>query len=113
MKAGLLLTVLLCTSTLLIAGEDSSLPQVIRAQRILDGKGNVYLDAAVVIRNGRIEEINKTPTDVTQDLGAITLMPGMIDTHVHISWHFDENGRRGHLPGQMAATFAPGPPIEG
>ena len=27
------------------------------------------------------------------DLTEFTLLPGLIDTHVHISWHFDRNGR--------------------
>jgi imidazolonepropionase-like amidohydrolase len=44
---------------------------------------------------------------VTHDLGALTLMPGFIDTHVHIGWHFDAKGRyhSGPEPPEQAALY--------
>jgi imidazolonepropionase-like amidohydrolase len=32
----------------------------------------------------------------TYDLRGLTLLPGGIDTHVHISWHFDPDGKTHH-----------------
>src|SRR5690349_6662977 len=64
---------------------------VIAAQTILDGRGQVLRDTRLVVENGKIAAIDPKAAPVTIDLGNLTLMPGWIDTHVHINWHFDAN----------------------
>ena len=71
----------------------SAAPIVIRAARVIDGRGRVYRDAAVVVDGEKIIRIDEHPTRADVDLGNRTLMPGGVDTHVHIGWHFDKNGR--------------------
>ncbi|MEZ4416798.1 MAG: amidohydrolase family protein [Gemmatimonadota bacterium] len=74
---------------------DSALT-VIRAQRILDGRGGVLENRDIVIRNGVIEAITapgERPALRVHDVGRLTVLPGLIDTHVHIGWHFDRTGR--------------------
>jgi len=74
-------------------------PLVIRAARVIDGRGHVTNDAAVVVEGGKIVRVvtdAKKLTNVTIDLGDRTLMPGGIDTHVHIGWHFDAKDGRSH-----------------
>ncbi|PYQ59517.1 MAG: hypothetical protein DMF58_11415 [Acidobacteria bacterium] len=66
---------------------------VISAARILDGRGHVIRNAAVVVDGSKIVRIDPHPSHIDIDLGDRTLMPGAIDTHVHIGWHFDKNGR--------------------
>ena len=66
---------------------------VIRAARVIDGRGAVIPNAAVVVDGAKIVRIDPHPTRADYDLGDRTLMPGGIDTHVHIGWHFDVNGR--------------------
>jgi imidazolonepropionase-like amidohydrolase len=66
---------------------------VIHAARILDGRGNEVRNAAVVVEGSKIVRIDPHPAHIDIDLGNRTLMPGAIDTHVHIGWHFDKNGR--------------------
>ncbi|HLJ73371.1 MAG TPA: amidohydrolase family protein [Thermoanaerobaculia bacterium] len=66
---------------------------VIRAARILDGRGNEVRNAAVVVDGSKIVRIDPHPGHIDIDLGDRTLMPGAIDTHVHIGWHFDKDGR--------------------
>lgn len=64
----------------------------LRLGRALDGRGGVLSDVMLVVRDGRIVAIREAgPADY--DLRALTLMPGGIDTHVHIGWHFDTDGR--------------------
>ena len=66
---------------------------------MIDGRGNVVEDAAVVIDGSKIVRIvpnASTLKNVTIDLGDRTLMPGGIDTHVHIGWHFDAKDGRSH-----------------
>ena len=66
---------------------------VVHASRVLDGRGHLVKDAAVVVEGSKIVRIDPHPAHVDIELGDRTLMPGAIDTHVHIGWHFDKNGR--------------------
>jgi imidazolonepropionase-like amidohydrolase len=65
----------------------------VRAARILDGKGGAVEYAVVAIEGSKIVSISHTKQVATYELGHYILLPGGIDTHVHISWHFDENGK--------------------
>jgi quinoprotein glucose dehydrogenase len=65
----------------------------IRADRVLDGRGATIEDATVVVRGSRIVGIERGGADAEYDLRGFTVMPGGIDTHVHINWHFDADGR--------------------
>ncbi|HUP38985.1 MAG TPA: amidohydrolase family protein [Vicinamibacterales bacterium] len=66
----------------------------IRAGRVLDGTGQSFPNATIVVRGSTIvaiEPSSSVPADV--DLRDATLLPGLIDVHVHIGWHFGSNGR--------------------
>src|SRR5436309_8909768 len=63
-------------------------PKVValRAARMIDGRGGAVVSPAViVIRGNKIESIGgAVPTDAQViDLGDMTLLPGLIDAHVH------------------------------
>ena len=83
----------------------------IRAARVLDGKG-----AALTERDRRSEaatrivaSISSARAPVTYDLGNVTLLPGLIDVHVHIGYHFGKDGRaqnQGETPAEMALFAA-------
>jgi imidazolonepropionase-like amidohydrolase len=67
---------------------------VIRAGTLLDGKGGKQRDVAVVVRGSKIHRVNTAPADaVTYDLRRLTLLPGLIDTHVHLGGHFGHEGK--------------------
>ena len=68
-------------------------PIVIRAQRVIDGRGHIFRNAAIVVDRGKIIALEAHPKKADIDLANATLMPGGIDTHVHIGWHFDADGR--------------------
>jgi len=66
----------------------------IRAARVLDGTGQVLANTTIVVSGSRIVDIDSSgsrPADI--DLGQSTLLPGLIDVHSHIGWHFGSNGR--------------------
>lgn len=66
----------------------------IRAARVLDGTGQVVANATVVVSGQNIAAIERTAATVTDiDLGQATLLPGLIDVHAHIGWHFGKDGR--------------------
>jgi imidazolonepropionase-like amidohydrolase len=74
---------------------------VLRAGTVLDGRGAVLHNTRILIRGGHIAAVGVPAARARQyDLGGFTLMPGWIDTHVHISWHFDHNGRLAPLSGE-------------
>ncbi|MEP7119167.1 MAG: amidohydrolase family protein [Acidobacteriota bacterium] len=81
----------------------------VRAARVLDGKGAMLRDATVEIADGKIVRVDQRTGPVTYDLGNATLLPGMIDVHVHIGYHFGKDGRasnRGETPAEMALYAA-------
>jgi imidazolonepropionase-like amidohydrolase len=73
---------------------NSGAPIVIHADRILDGKGKVIEGGTVVVQNGKITKVDAAPAGaVTYDLKGMTVMPGMIDAHSHLTWYFNRQGR--------------------
>ncbi len=66
----------------------------LRAARALDGAGQVLANPTIVIRDSKIVAIEPSSSaPVDTDLGALTLLPGLIDVHAHIGWHFGPDGR--------------------
>jgi imidazolonepropionase-like amidohydrolase len=76
----------------------------IRAARLFDGRGGSRANAVIEVRGSKIVTIDDRRGPVTYDLGDVTLMPGMIDVHVHIDWHFQPNGLFGQRPGEPQET---------
>ncbi len=68
-------------------------PITIRAGRLLDGRGGVRNNVVIRIEGGRIVSVGPAQGTVTHDLSRATVMPGWIDTHVHVDWHFGKDGR--------------------
>jgi imidazolonepropionase-like amidohydrolase len=68
-------------------------PLILRTATILDGKGGVLHNKDLVIEADRIAAIRDHNGRADYDLTALTVMPGWIDTHVHISWHFNRENR--------------------
>ena len=73
-------------------------PIVIRASTVLDGRGAVLRDVALVIEGTRIARIDSNVSAATYDLRGLTVMPGWIDTHTHIAAHFDRESGKVHSP---------------
>ena len=66
---------------------------VIVTDRALDGRGNVLRGARIGVSSGRITSLSARAGDLTIDLSRYTVLPGWIDTHVHLDSHWDRNGR--------------------
>ena len=77
-----------------LAGAQAPAPQnppmvVVRAARMLDlTTGQMLRDVSVVVTGDRITAVNPAslPTGArVMDLGDVTLLPGLIDLHTHLS----------------------------
>jgi len=77
----------------------SQVPVVVRAARVLDGKGSSIPDAVVAIDGARIVRVSaaRLSDRPTYDLGGATVLPGLIDAHAHLAWYFNRQGRL-HTP---------------
>src|SRR6185369_3159591 len=60
--------------------------------RALDGRGSVVRGSRIAVSGGKITSLNASGGDMTIDLSRYTVLPGWIDTHVHLDSHFDRNG---------------------
>src|SRR3989442_2167346 len=76
-----------------------SVTTTIRAGTVLDGRGGIVRNRTIVIEGARIARLEPAGKTATYDLGRLTVLPGGIDTHVHITSHFDANRRPHNDPG--------------
>src|SRR5690349_19487832 len=89
-------------------------PIVIKTTTLLDGRGHVLRNKEVVVDGSRITRVSDAKSRPTIDLSGLTVMPGWIDTHVHLGWHFnkenrlDQGGRGSKETPQQTALYAEG-----
>jgi len=79
---------------------ESARPTVIRAGTLLDGKGGMRHDVRITIQGSKIIGIDPwkgQPFDY--DLRGLTVLPGWIDAHVHITWIFGKDGKNAGTDG--------------
>ena len=98
------LAILSASFAVLAAQTPASDAVTYRAARVLDGRGKVITNGVVEVKGSKIVAVDQRKGAVTHDLGNATLMPGMIDVHVHIDWHFQPNGLYGQRQGQERET---------
>ncbi len=74
------------------SAQEPSAPIVLHAARLLQiDTGNLLEPGEILVEDQHIREVGKSvqhpPSARTIDLGDVTLMPGMIDAHVHLFLH--------------------------
>jgi len=68
-------------------------PVVILTAHALDGHGGTLEGARIGVAHGKITSLAAPRGGAVIDLRGYTVLPGWIDTHVHLSSHFDRTGR--------------------
>ena len=92
-----------------VLAQDSIL---IRAGLLVDGKGGVQRNAVVTVDGAKIARVSPAGATgaqrVAYDFPGLTLLPGFLDTHVHLNYHFGPDGRYmvGEEPPQRLALYA-------
>jgi predicted amidohydrolase YtcJ len=74
---------------------------VLAVSTVLDGKGKVLHDTRIVVYASKIVAIDPKASPIDYDLRGLTVMPGWIDAHVHITSSFGPDGKSA---GMGAAT---------
>ena len=108
-------TIVLCVLAIFVlcatAQTNSSTPQtqkkriVIGASMLLDGRGHVSRDTRIVVEGSKIVGLDPKASPVDYDVRGFTVLPGWIDSHVHITWSFGPDGKNAGADGttQFAA----------
>lgn len=70
-------------------------PITIHSSHVLDGRGADLGEATITVENGKITRVDRgaPPAPALYELGSATVMPGLIDAHVHLNWYFNRQGR--------------------
>ena len=74
---------------------------VLAVSTMLDGKGKVLHDTRIVVSGSKIVAIDPKASPIDHDLRGLTVMPGWVDAHVHITSSFGPDGKNA---GMGAAT---------
>lgn len=78
-----------CAMAAALGGAANAETTIIKAARYLDvTTGRYVAPAVIVVENGKIAALNpaSSPQGTVVDLGAMTLLPGLIDAHVHLTY---------------------------
>ena len=103
----------------LVASTAFAQPVVLKAARMFDGTSDTVTRNAVIVIDGKrisaISPASISPTARVIDLGDVTLLPGFIDAHVHLTeeagdnWYLDYFQEQMRQPAEqalLATTFA-------
>ena len=85
------LVLLICACS--VSAQEKTKRLVIAASTVLDGKGGVVHNTRIVIEGSKIVRIDPKAGPVDYDLRGLTVLPGWIDSHVHITWSFGPDGK--------------------
>src|SRR5262252_6514298 len=72
---------------------------VLAAGTMLDGKGGVAHNVHIVVEGSKILSVGPGRGPVDYDLRGLTVLPGWIDAHVHITWIFGKDGKNAGTEG--------------
>ena len=96
----------------LFAALATAQPIVLKTSTLIDGKGRVLHNKEIVVEGGRITRISDARHKPGINLTGLTVTPGWIDTHVHVTWYFNKErryeagGRGSQATPQQAALYA-------
>lgn len=85
-------------------------PVTIRAGVLLDGRGGELRNALITVAEGKIQSVGRYQSGLpTYDLSRYTVLPGLIDAHVHLTGYINSRGRvhsdgDGDTPAQAASA---------
>src|SRR5256714_12551090 len=96
----LLLSLPTCTRTQNATTQTRAALFALRAARMFDpASGQTIKDAVIIVEGDKVAAVGASlsiPRDAKViDLGDVTVLPGLIDAHTHMTYHFDKSGHFG------------------
>ncbi len=92
MRAAVVVAAVLAFSGMHASAADA--PIRIHAGLLIDGAGASMKDATVTVQGDKITAVEQGAAGPWAfNFAKATVLPGLIDTHVHITWHFNDDGR--------------------
>ena len=102
MRMKAIVIIAICATSVALSAQNPTIR--IRAARVVDGTGKTLANVTIVVQGSKIAGIEASGSGTADyNLGRLTVVPGMIDVHTHVSWHFGPDGRyqsRGTTPAQ-------------
>jgi imidazolonepropionase-like amidohydrolase len=96
-----ILLLVLSSAPVPISAQQPNRPIVLVASTVLDGKGNTLTNLRITIDKSKIVSIGpNTGAPIDYDLRGLTVLPGWIDAHVHITWIFGDDGKNAGSEGK-------------
>jgi imidazolonepropionase-like amidohydrolase len=99
------IAVLLGAALICVPAVATAQQTVIRAGTLIDGRGGIQRNVVIGIEGTRIAKIDSSNARASYDLSQFTVLPGLIDAHVHIGAHFGRDGRSS-TPGETPVEQA-------
>jgi imidazolonepropionase-like amidohydrolase len=102
MTAFIVVILAICSSGPMLSAQTPAAKRqiVIAASTVLDGKGGVLHDVRIAVEGSKIASITpNSNAPVDYDLRGLTVLPGWIDAHVHITWTFGKDGKNAGTDG--------------
>jgi imidazolonepropionase-like amidohydrolase len=83
-----------CAVLIAVPAAAQDKPVTLRAGTVIDGLGKVIRPATIVVSGHQIVSVQAGAAGhADYDLGQVSVLPGLIDTHSHIVTHFGRDGR--------------------
>ena len=78
-----------------LAAQSAAQAMRVHANRAIDGRGHLLTYVTLTVEGGQITRVQQHAkhAQVDYELGNLTLLPGLIDAHAHLSWYFNRKGR--------------------
>jgi imidazolonepropionase-like amidohydrolase len=92
-RSSRLILVILILSAFVLSAHAQNKRIVIAASVLFDGKGHVVHNTRIVVEGTKIIAIDPKAEPVDYDLRGLTVLPGWIDAHAHITWSFGKDGK--------------------
>lgn len=69
------------------------------ASTVLDGRGQVLHNVRIRVQGSKIVDVSPGGQGADYDLRRLTVLPGWIDAHAHITWSFGKDGKNAGMNG--------------